>query len=125
MSTLKLTPRELDIMSVIWRRHSATVTDVRDELADDLAYVTVQSMLRVLEEKGFVRHTKEGRAFVFHAIIAQDEAADSALQRLVNKVYHGSRELLISRLIGDDDVSQAELHRINALLQRRMKVAAP
>ncbi|MEP6766721.1 MAG: BlaI/MecI/CopY family transcriptional regulator, partial [Gemmatimonadaceae bacterium] len=85
-----LTRRELDIMSIIWQRGSATVAEIRDELSDELAYPTVQTMLRVLEAKGFVRHTLDGRTFVFHALVAQDTAADSALRRLVSKVYHGS-----------------------------------
>jgi BlaI family transcriptional regulator, penicillinase repressor len=115
-----LTRRELDIMSVLWRRGRATVAEVRDDLADDLAYPTVQSMLRVLEGKGYVGHTVDGRAFVFHALVEQDEAADSALGRLVAKVYHGSRELLVNRLLADEDISQDELQRIKKLLQKRL-----
>ena len=120
-----LTRRELDVMSVLWRRGRATVAEVRDELADDLAYPTVQTMLRVLEAKGFVKHTVEGRAFLFEAIVEQDEVADSVLARLVAKVYHGSRELLVSRLLGDEDISPDELRRIKKLLQKRLDETAP
>ena len=119
-----LTRRELDIMSVLWRRGRATVAEVRDDLADDLAYPTVQTMLRVLEGKGYVGHTVDGRAFRFHALVAQDEAADSALARLVAKVYHGSRELLVSRLLADEDISPDELRRIKQLLQKRLDEAS-
>jgi BlaI family transcriptional regulator, penicillinase repressor len=115
-----LTRRELDIMSVLWRRGQATVAEIRDELSDDLAYVTVQSMLRVLESKAFVKHTMDGRAFVFHPLVAQDAAADTALKRLVNKVYHGSRELLVTRLLADKDIPADELRRIKKTLQRRL-----
>ncbi|MES2521286.1 MAG: BlaI/MecI/CopY family transcriptional regulator [Gemmatimonadota bacterium] len=115
-----LTRRELDIMSVLWRRGTATVAEVRDDLADDLAYPTVQSMLRVLEGKGYVGHTVEGRAFLFHALVEQGEAADSALARLVSKVYHGSRELLVNRLLADEDIPPDELRRIKAMLQKRL-----
>jgi BlaI family penicillinase repressor len=117
---VSLTRRELDIVSVLWRRGSATVAEVRDDLADDLAYPTVQTMLRVLEAKGYVGHTLDGRAFRFHALVEQDEAADSALNRLVAKVYHGSRELLVNRLLADEDISQDELRRIKKLLQKRL-----
>src|SRR5687767_5730296 len=117
---LRLTRRELDVMSVLWRRGKATVAEVRDELTDDLAYPTVQTMLRVLEGKGYVGHTVEGRAFLFHALVEQDDAADSALDRLVSKVYHGSRELLVSRLLADEDISTDELKRIKKLLQKRL-----
>jgi BlaI family transcriptional regulator, penicillinase repressor len=119
-----LTRRELDIMSVLWRRGKATVAEVRDELADDLAYPTVQTMLRVLEGKGYVAHTVEGRAFLFHALVEQDDAADSALDRLIAKVYHGSRERLVSRLLADDDNSTDELRRIKKLLQKRLDKAS-
>jgi BlaI family transcriptional regulator, penicillinase repressor len=121
---VSLTRRELDIMSVLWRRGRATVAEVRDDLADDLAYPTVQTMLRVLEGKGYVGHTVDGRAFRFHALVEQDEAADSALARLVAKVYHGSRELLVSRLLADEDISPDELRRIKKLLQKRLDEAS-
>lgn len=121
---VSLTRRELDIMSVLWRRGKATVAEVRDDLADDLAYPTVQTMLRVLEGKGYVGHALEGRAFLFHALVKQDEAADSALDRLVAKVYHGSRELLVSRLLADEDISPDELRRIKKLLQKRLDEAS-
>ena len=121
---VSLTRRELDIMSVLWRRGSATVAEVRDDLADDLAYPTVQTMLRVLEGKGYVGHTVDGRAFQFHALVEQDEAADSALARLVAKVYHGSRELLVNRLLADEDIPAEELRRIKKLLQKRIDEAS-
>lgn len=121
--SVTLTKRELDIMSVLWRRKTATVGEIRDELTDSLAYPTVQTMLRVLEGKGYVRHTQDGRAFRFHPLVAQDDLADSVLRRLVAKVYHGSRELLVSRLIADESISADELRRIRKLLQRRIKEA--
>jgi predicted transcriptional regulator len=121
---VSLTRRELDVMSVLWRRGEATVAEVRDDLADDLAYPTVQTMLRVLEAKGYVAHTVDGRAFRFHALVEQDAAADSALDRLVAKVYHGSRELLMSRLLADEDISPDELRRIKKLLQKRLDEAS-
>ena len=121
---VSLTRRELDIMSVLWRRGSATVAEVRDDLVDDLAYPTVQTMLRVLEGKGYVGHTVDGRAFRFHALVEQDAAADSALDRLIAKVYHGSRELLVSRLLADEDISADELRRIKRLLQKRIDEAS-
>ena len=121
---VSLTRRELDVMSVLWRRGRATVAEVRDDLADDLAYPTVQTMLRVLEGKGYVGHIVDGRAFRFHALVEQDAAADSALGRLVAKVYHGSRELLVSRLLADEDISPDELRRIKTLLQKRLDEAS-
>ena len=122
--SVTLTRRELDIMSVLWRLGSATVGDVRDALADDLAYPTVQTMLRVLEAKRFVRHEQDGRAFRFYPRIEPDDAGDGALKRLVTKVYQGSRELLISRLIADEDISPDELRRMKKILQQRIEDSA-
>jgi BlaI family penicillinase repressor len=116
-----LTRRELDLMSILWRRHSATVAEVRERLADDLAYPTVLTMLRNLEIKGYARHEEDGRAFRYFPVLQPNDAGDGALRRLVSKVYQGSRELLISRLISDDRISPAELRRIKQLLQQRLK----
>ena len=119
--SVTLTRRELDIMSVLWKLGNATVGDIRDALPDDLAYPTVQTMLRVLETKGFVRHEQDGRAFRFYPRIAPNDAGDGALKRLVTKVYQGSRELLISRLIADEDISPEELKRMKKILQQRIE----
>jgi BlaI family penicillinase repressor len=117
---LSLTRRELDIMSVLWKRKTATVGEIRDDLSDDLAYATVQTMLRVLEGKGYVDHVQDGRAFRFRPLVARDDLADTMIGRLVAKVYHGSRELLVTRLIEDEDISADELRRIKKILQRRI-----
>jgi predicted transcriptional regulator len=121
--SVTLTRRELDIMSIIWKKGSATVGEVLEALPDDLAYPTVQTMLRVLEGKRFVRHTQDGRAFRFHPLIGPDDAGDGALKRLVSKVYQGSRELLISRLVADEAVSADELRRMKKILQQRLDEA--
>src|SRR5688500_85256 len=119
-----LTRRELDVMAMLWRRGTATVAEVRDDLVDDLADPTVQTMLRVLENKGYVGHIVDGRAVLFEALVEQDDAAGSALDRLVAKIYHGSRELLVSRLIADEDISPEELRRMKKLLQKRLDEAS-
>ena len=119
-NSVTLTRRELDVMSVLWRMESGTVAEVRATLADKLAYPTVLTMLRNLEIKGYARHEEDGRAFRYFPILQPNEAGDSALKRLVAKVYQGSRELLVSRLIADGRISAAELRRIKALLQERL-----
>jgi BlaI family penicillinase repressor len=119
--SVTLTRRELDLMSVLWKLGSATVAEVRERLADELAYPTVLTMLRNLELKGYARHEEEGRAFRYFPTLQPNDAGDGALRRLVSKVYQGSRELLVSRLIADDKISPAELRRIKQLLQQRLK----
>jgi predicted transcriptional regulator len=119
--SVTLTRRELDLMAILWARKSATVAEVRDRLADDLAYPTVLTMLRNLELKGYARHEEEGRAFRYYPVLEPNQAGDTALRRLVSKVYLGSRELLVSRLIADEKISPHELRRIKHLLQQRLK----
>ena len=119
--SVTLTRRELDLMSVLWKLKSATVAEVRERLTDDLAYPTVLTMLRNLELKGYARHEDEGRAFRYFPVLEPNQAGDTALRRLVSKVYQGSRELLVSRLIADEKISPAELRRIKQLLQQRLK----
>jgi len=118
--TVHLTNRELDVMAVLWKQGSATVSEVRDALDHDLAYTTVLTVLRALESKGHVRHEEEGRAFRYYPAVEPQEATDRTLRRLVDKVYHGSRELLIARLLSDDSVSEEELRSVRRMLDERL-----
>jgi BlaI family transcriptional regulator, penicillinase repressor len=116
-----LTRRELDIMSIIWARGSATVAEVKRGLPDTLAYPTVLTMLRTLESKGHVRHTTEGKAFRYFARTKSADAGSSALARVLDKVYHGSRELLIAGLLSDENVDADELRRLRLLVDDRLR----
>lgn len=95
---ISFTERELDVMAVLWERGACTVAEVRDAIADELAYTTVLTVLRVLQEKGFVGHTEEGRAHRYHALVKREEAGRSALRRLSRKVFGSSPELLLTQL---------------------------
>jgi len=117
----QLTKRELDLMSVLWDRGSATVAEVLDDLPDEIAYSTVMTTMRTLEAKGHVRHDQVGKAFRFYPLTEPDDAADTALGRIVNKVFHGSRELVINRLVSDENVSAEEIRRIQESLERRLR----
>lgn len=80
------TDRELDVMAVLWERGSATVAEVQERLADALAYTTVLTVLRTLEEKGYAGHEEgEGRAYRYHARVDRSEAGESALKRLLSR----------------------------------------
>src|SRR5215510_4804786 len=96
MTELLLGDRELDVMGVLWEIGSGTVTEVRDKLPADLAYTTVLTILRNLEEKGFVTHESEGRAHRYIPRVAQKTARKSLLARLVNKLFEGSPEALVA-----------------------------
>jgi BlaI family transcriptional regulator, penicillinase repressor len=108
--------RELDIMSVIWRDGSGTVAEVRDALPDELAYTSVLKIMQILEEKGALRHEAEGRAYRYFSIASSQEAGDKAIHRILDKIFHGSAELLLARLVSDPDITPAEIQRMRDLL---------
>ena len=117
------TERELDIMAVLWERGPSTVAEVRAALLDRLAYTTVLTVLRVLEEKGHVGHQEEGRAHRYFARVQRSEAGESALRRLTRKVFRGSPELLLTQLVSDRQLTRADLRRMRELLDERLKEA--
>ena len=119
--SVHLTNREMDVMAVLWDRGSATVTEVRELLSEDLAYTTILTVLRSLEAKGHVRHEKEAKAFRYYPEVEAEVAGDRTLRRLLDKVYLGSREMLVTRLLSDKSVSQEELRSIRRMLDGRIE----
>lgn len=112
--SLNLTEGELPLMQVLWEKKRATVGDVVISLESDPppAYSTVLTTLRILEAKGYIRHTKEGRAFVYEPIVVQEEASRTALNHLVNRFFGGSCEQLVLNLLKQETIGPAELRRI-------------
>ena len=119
--SVAFTDRELDVMSVLWDLDSATVAEVRGQLTDDLAYTTVLTVLRTLEQKGYVGHSGEGRAHRYRPLVKREAAGRSALRRLVDKVFDGSPEMLLTNLVSDKNLSDEELRRLRRLLQGRLR----
>jgi predicted transcriptional regulator len=117
------TERELDIMAVLWEHGPSTAAEVRSLLSDDLAHNTVLTMLRILEEKGYVGHAEEGRAHRFHALVAREEAGSSAFGRLVDAVFGGSAEALLTHFVRDRRLTREELQRIREVLDERLETA--
>ncbi len=116
---ISLTDREASLMEVLWDRGPSTVAEVKEHLEDDLAYTTVLTILRNLEAKGYVTREEEGRAHRYSAAIDRDSAQKSALRSLKRKLFRGSTELLLTRLVSDEKLSAAEVERIKQLLDRR------
>ncbi len=114
------TDRELDVMTVLWEQGPSTVAEVQGALEDRLAYTTVLTVLRLLEDKGHVGHNEEGRAHRFHPLVERDHASKSALRRLTDRLFSGSPELLLTRLVEDETLSPEELERMRELLDRRL-----
>jgi predicted transcriptional regulator len=113
-----LTEGELRLMNVVWKQGRATVGDVVASLPDNppLAYSTVLTTLRILETKGYLRHTKKGRAFIYEPMIAHEEASRTALGHLVNRFFGGSRELLVMNLLKEETIGRAEMRRIKRMI---------
>jgi BlaI family transcriptional regulator, penicillinase repressor len=119
---ITFTPRELDVMSILWRRGSGTVGEVKESLAgEDLAYTSVLSVLQVLEEKGYVRHESEGRAYRYYPTVAPEAAGSSALERIRDAIYQGSAEMLFAQLVSDRGLSRKELERMKRMLADRLR----
>ena len=112
-------------MDVLWDRGAATVTEVNESLPKDLglAYNTVLTTLRILEDKGYVAHTKpeEARAFVYQPVVGRDEASRSAVRYLVSRFFRNSPELLVLNLLEDEQLDEQELQRIHHLLSEESK----
>src|SRR5688572_22624021 len=122
MTELRLTPRELDIMGVLWELGEATVTEVRDRVDPNLAYTSISTMIRTLELKGYVSHRRgEGKTHVYFPIIEPEKAGESALGRVLDKVYGGSPLKLLAHLMEQRKLSEKELARMRELLNKPKK----
>ena len=116
---MKLSDQQIDVMRVLWQRHEATTAEVHEALnaQRQLAYTTVATLLRRLEEKGAINHRSEGRQFVYHALVQEEEVQRGMLRHMVDGLFAGDASALVSRLLGDDKISDADLKRIEALLE--------
>lgn len=105
-------------MKVLWDKERATVRDVVAAMpSPGPAYSTVLTMLRILEEKGYARHEKQGRAFVYTPILGRDQARRSAIQRLVSQLFDDSPGSLVLNVIEHEDVDAEELARLRERLE--------
>lgn len=117
------TERELDVMAVLWERGPSTVAEVRSRLHDDLAHNTVLTVLKVLEGKGHVSHTEEGKAHRFRARVKQETAGATAASRVVAKLFGGSTERLLTHLVTERNITPDELKRLRRLLDDKLREA--
>ncbi len=119
--------RELDVMTVLWDAGPSTAAEVRGRLAAggvELAYNTVLTVLRVLQDKGHVAHAVEGKAHRYRARTDRGRAGQRAVARMLDTVFGGSAELLLTHLVRDRRVDRAELARLRDLLDERLGAAA-
>ncbi|GGG93829.1 BlaI/MecI/CopY family transcriptional regulator [Silvibacterium dinghuense] len=119
--SITLTEAELRLMKVLWERGESAVSDLTAAVSEErpLAYTSVLTTVRILEEKGYVRHRQEGRAFLYSPCIDESEAGRTEVRHLLNRFFGNSRERLLLSLLGDEELAPAEIRRlrqaINAL----------
>jgi predicted transcriptional regulator len=105
-------------MDIIWDKQSASAAEVLEALPDaDLAYTTVLNTLRILEAKGYLRHTKDGKAFIYHPVVDRTAAKRTAVEYILSRFFGNSPGLLVSNLIEDEQLSKRDLQRLKKLIE--------
>ncbi len=115
-----LTEQELEIMKVIWEREHTTVRDVYEALLErrKVAYTTVMTMMKILEQKGFLKKSQEERAYVYRPAQAKRQVIGAMVKEFINRVFNGSAEPLLVHLVEEHHLSQKDLEEI-ARLRRK------
>ncbi|MEO5580046.1 MAG: BlaI/MecI/CopY family transcriptional regulator [Gemmatimonadaceae bacterium] len=122
---ISLGERELDVMAVLWRAGSGTVSEVRDAVRATLAYTTVLTILRNLEAKGAVIHAVEGKSHRYVPLLKEQDARKSAVDRIIQKFFRGSAERLVLHLIRDGELSRKDLKKIRRAARSPGKANEP
>jgi predicted transcriptional regulator len=114
-----LTEAELRLMKILWRRGESAVNDLVAAMpeGETLAYNSVLTTIRILEQKGYVEHRQEGRAFVYRPCVAEQEASRSEVRHLMSRFFGNSRERLLLSLLGDEEISPEELQRLKDAIE--------
>ncbi len=114
-----LTEAELRLMKILWRRGESAVNDLLAAMpeAEPLAYNSVLTTIRILEQKGYVEHRQEGRAFVYRPSVAEHEASRSEVRHVMSRFFGNSRERLLLSLLGDGEISSEELERLKVAIR--------
>src|ERR1700676_4335453 len=115
-----LTEQELEIMKIVWAREVSTVRDVYETLRErrKIAYTTVMTMMKILEQKKYLRKTQEDRAYVYRPAKPKNQEIKSMVREFVNRVFNGSAEPLLVHLIEDQKLSKKELEEIARMIRR-------
>jgi len=121
--TLHLSRRERQILDILYQQGRATAAEVRASLPNPPGYSAVRAMLRVLEQKGHVRHQEQGLRYVFVPTVPRDAARRSALRHLLDTFFHGSAEQAVAALldVSDSKLTDEELDRLQQLIERARK----
>ena|SRR5687768_1160859 len=114
-----LTDAEARVMAVLWRMETATVGDMVGTMSrkQPVSYSTVQTILRILEDKGYVVHDKVARAFIYRPIVDERQARRRALRHLASRLFDGSPSLLVMNVLDDEEMDPDELKRLKKLIE--------
>lgn len=122
-SAASLTDREAEIMEQLWELRAATSEQIRAQLPDESHDSTIRTMLRILEDKGFVSHRREGRSFVFEPLVPREKVQRKTLGHVIRRFFSGSPHDLVLRLLEDEQLSPADLKSL--MRQTSAKAASP
>jgi BlaI family transcriptional regulator, penicillinase repressor len=119
----RLSRRERQIMDIIFAKGEATGTEIMDALPDELSYSAVRTFLRILEQKGYLKHRKREKRFVYFPTVSHRRASQSATKRLLNTFFAGSVQKAFVALLdaSDTKLSEAEVKRIEAMIEKARK----
>ena len=119
--TVKLSRRERQIMDIVYQRGCASVVDVLEDLPDPPTYSTVRALLRILEEKGYLTHKKDGKRYIYRPTQPRHQAGRSALKQIFQTFFDKSIEKTVMTLISDVDLSDEELDRLSQRIEQAKK----
>ena len=120
--TYRLGDLQLRIMRVLWKSGPATVAEVKRQLGGNrLAYTTVATMLRKMEDRGLLRHCQKGRTFIYQPVVSAEEVTRSMTHDLVDRLFEGDLADAVAHLLETREVSRQELARLERLIQQRKK----
>ncbi len=114
---IDFTERELRMMNILWEEGSATVREAKEILDDDLMYTSILTVYQTLEEKGYARHEKEGRAYRYYPEVEREDAERSALDYVMERLFRGSPERLLVRLVEREPLPPKRLERLRRILE--------
>lgn len=124
MPKLHLTKCELEVMDVVWRKGRATVQDVVDSLERPLAYTTVMTTLKILDEqRDVVRRMKQGRAYVYEPVVSREEISSSMAADLTQRLFGGSVKSFVLSLVESDSMSQSDIEELKQAIESLEKEA--
>src|SRR5580692_6407567 len=125
--SITLTEAELRLMKMLWSRGESAVGELVAAMpeGETLAYTSVLTTIRILEQKGYVRHRQEGRAFMYSPCVEEHEASRSEIRHMMQRFFGNSRERLLLSLLGDEEIDPAELQRLKEAIAKAANETEP